>query len=309
MYNYTCEALAGMYMRNFSYWLAAERCEGASTLELQAIPSARLGGFMYADGYGAASVFAITVMALLARKRFGIGQYVQSSMMTSGLYAYSDEFVDYAGMPEFNRPDPDQMGIQANYRLYRASDGWVFLAAPTELLWDRLAMALAREDLLSGALVSNLTASPEQINAHIECELAKEISRRSALIWERELSALGIGCSAVSPTPPSGFTSFDQQLFGSGQTVLVNHPTVGTLVAPGPAGAFSETPGRIRPAAQYGQHTAALLMELGYSQDEIAVLIARGTAFVPESRGLRSSRGTTERSPATAPAMDQAQFR
>jgi crotonobetainyl-CoA:carnitine CoA-transferase CaiB-like acyl-CoA transferase len=75
--------------------------------------------YMHACGHGPDGPYA---------KRTGTGQFVASSMLTSGMYTYSDACT-YAGEPELRQSDPEQFGLSALYRLYEAEVGWVFVGA------------------------------------------------------------------------------------------------------------------------------------------------------------------------------------
>jgi crotonobetainyl-CoA:carnitine CoA-transferase CaiB-like acyl-CoA transferase len=69
-------------------------------------------------------------------------------------------------------------------------------------------------------------------------------------------------------------TSFDPGLRESGLTVAVQHPKFGELVQAAVPVGFSETPGRIGPASGRGEHNHAVLLELGYTEDQIEQLEA-----------------------------------
>jgi crotonobetainyl-CoA:carnitine CoA-transferase CaiB-like acyl-CoA transferase len=233
---------------------------------------------MYADGHGANGVFCMTTMALLAKKRFGFGQYIEGSMLTGALYGLSDEFVDYVDVPEFRRPDADQMGLDALYRLYKAADAWVFVAAPTQESWLALVKAIGRADL---ARESRLSTCAGRLDADefLVAEIGKEISRKSGAAWEKELNGVGVGCAVACRLQYQGFTSLDQGLLESGLTHVVDHPTLGSLVRAGPPATFSLTPAKIEAGSVYGQNTESVLGELGYKEAEIADLFARRVAF------------------------------
>jgi crotonobetainyl-CoA:carnitine CoA-transferase CaiB-like acyl-CoA transferase len=279
MYAHIADAAAGMYPRNCGYWLAPERCEGAGSLELKAIQVPRMAtDRMYADGHGANGVFCMTIMALLAKKRFGFGQYVEGSMLTGALYGLSDEFVDYVDAPDFRRPDADQMGLDALYRLYRAADAWVFVAAPTQESWLALTKAIGRADLAEDRRLTTYTGRMDA-DGFLVAEIAKEISTKSAAVWETELNAVGVGCAVASSLQYQGFTSLDQGLRDSGLTHLVEHPTLGPVVRTGPAAKFSVSPAKIEAGSVYGQNTESVLRELGYKETEIQDLLARRVAF------------------------------
>jgi crotonobetainyl-CoA:carnitine CoA-transferase CaiB-like acyl-CoA transferase len=208
-------------------------------------------------------------MGLLARARSGGGQRIDSSMLHAALFGLSDEFVEYDDVPEFPRSDPEQYGLHALYRLYPAADGWIFLAAPTAGVRERLFAVLGRDDL----------ARPATDDDALVDELARIFVTRPALEWERELSAHGIGCAATSTMQLQGFTSLDPGLRASGLTYEVEHPTLGPLVRGAPAAKFSATAAPVRPGTVHGQNTEAVLRELGYDQAFIDDLVARGVAF------------------------------
>jgi crotonobetainyl-CoA:carnitine CoA-transferase CaiB-like acyl-CoA transferase len=69
----------------------------------------------------------------------------------------------------------------------------------------------------------------------------------------------------------------------NGFTVDVEHPLFGSHRRHGPIATLSETPGRPGPGCLVGQHTRAILAELGYSDDQIADLGDRKIVGWPEA--------------------------
>jgi formyl-CoA transferase len=62
--------------------------------------------------------------------------------------------------------------------------------------------------------------------------------------------------------------------------VELEHPTIGTTKALGVPIKLSETPGAVRlPAPTLGQHSVQVLIEIGYSREEIEALRAAGVIY------------------------------
>ena len=62
--------------------------------------------------------------------------------------------------------------------------------------------------------------------------------------------------------------------------VEVNHPTIGPMKTLGVPVKLSETPGAVtRAAPTLGQHTVQVLIEIGYSLEEIEALRADGVVY------------------------------
>lgn len=289
MYASTADALAGMFKRKYAYWLEPERCEPAGVLELKLIQVARInsGILMFGDGHGANAIFAMTMMALLAKARFGVGQYVESSMINAAIYPLADEFLEGAEGLESPRVDDDGelFGSSALYRLYKAADRWVFVAAPTDKAWARLAEAMARKDLLEDPRLSSAEGR-RAADAYLVAEIGRAIETKSAAAWEDELNSVGVGCAIADGPPVQEFTSTDAGLRESGLTFPVEHPTLGTIIRAGAAASFSATPGVIKAGTVYGQNTESILSELGYSDEEIDDFVTRGVAI---SNPIRSA--------------------
>ena len=65
---------------------------------------------------------------------------------------------------------------------------------------------------------------------------------------------------------------------------VMEHPSEGRVRYVRPATRFGETPATVRlPAPNLGEHTEAILADLGYSSAEIAVFRSKGIAKMVES--------------------------
>jgi len=69
----------------------------------------------------------------------------------------------------------------------------------------------------------------------------------------------------------------DPQIIENGMFTTLEHPTHGPLPIVGPAVNLSATPGTIRaPAPEFGQHTEDVLLEAGFTWEEIGKLREQG---------------------------------
>ena len=242
--------------------------EGRAALAAQRANSG--GPTANADAAAAMVVGTAQMLGLLARQRTGIGQYLQTTMLCSNAYVVSDDFFDFDA--KGTAPTHDENGVNALYRLYPASEGWVFLAAPLPQDWDALAGALGLPD-------DERFAGPEQRLAH-DAPLAEVIgsvlATRSAADWEATLAAQDVTCVEVSTGSFSEFIMSSPAVLENGFTAPVVHPLFGAHRRHGPVATLSVTPGAPGPGCLVGEHTRAILAELGYDESQVADLEARG---------------------------------
>ena len=195
-----------------------------------------------------------------------------TTMLTTSVFAVCNHIM---GDAETVTPDPDLYGLSARYRLYEAADGWVFLAAPKASEWDALAGALqASCDLAGDPRFADEEARVENDSALADL-LTTVFGTRTAAEWERELTAADVGCVEVSTIGPEARLMSDDFGVASGYITTAVHPTFSQHPRLSPAVRFSRSTGRTGNGVLCGQHTDAVLDELGYDGVTIADLRAR----------------------------------
>ena len=172
-------------------------------------------------------------------------------------------------------PDAELRGLGSLYRIYDTAEGHVFLAAPTEGEWSLLAKALAPYvDLAGDGRFADVGARARGTTALIEV-LSAVFTRKPAADWEAELLPKGVACVQVTTTTieePMFDDSFGR---ASGYVVDVTHPTFDEHPRLAPYLRFSRSRTQALPAVLTGQHTDAILSELGKSAAEIEDLRRR----------------------------------
>ncbi|MGH7893972.1 MAG: CaiB/BaiF CoA transferase family protein [Candidatus Binatia bacterium] len=221
-----------------------------------------------ADGCSALGVATALLLGLLARERTGVGQAMQTSMLGTTMYAVSDDAIAYAGRPARRVPDPMLHGLGALYRLYETREGWLFLAAPKASEWMRLGPLVGLADDARFATTAGRAAN----DGALAGALARVFRERPAAEWEQMLTAADVAGVEVAEGPIARVVVDEPWYRDAGFMAEVEHPTFGTHRRLAPLVSLSLTPGRARPAPLLGQHTSAVLRELGYTTSEIEQL-------------------------------------
>jgi crotonobetainyl-CoA:carnitine CoA-transferase CaiB-like acyl-CoA transferase len=219
--------------------------------------------------------------AVYIRHRTGEGLYLETTMLGSNAYAVSDDFIQYPGKPPRKLPDAELYGLGALYRLYECRTGWVFLGVAGARDWDRLHAALARTGIGSDPRFA--TAEAREAN---EGDLAAVLSAiflsRDAGDWENELTALGVGCVVADTGRYCDVFLDDPHLALNEMVVSVSNPVQGPYRRHAPGIDLELTPGVAGGGALVGQHSCAILAELGYGDAEIQQLRTQRVVFAPE---------------------------
>ena len=219
----------------------------------------------------ASMVVAVSLlMGIYVKRRTGKGQYIEPTMVGTGLFVNSDDYVRFPGKPSRRLPDPDLMGIHALYRMYASARGWLFLACDTDAEWQSLCETLGREDLLRDPRFADQGSRLENDDALAEA-LGAVFAEKAAAKWQELLTQRSVACVTVYPDDFSDFVNTDPRMKASGLMVDQEHPLLGNYQRYGAMINFSEsTEANLGPVTNVGEHTSSVLSELGYTDAEIA---------------------------------------
>jgi crotonobetainyl-CoA:carnitine CoA-transferase CaiB-like acyl-CoA transferase len=237
-----------------------------------------------ADPIGAVGHATSLLLGLFAQHRSGVGQYIESAMILSNLYMNCEDAFHFAGKEPRPAVDRLQLGTGATYRLYETAGvppgaarqpyenpdpRWVFLAATSDDDFSRFCRAAGRGDLASDPRFATEPGRREH-RSQLETVLEAVFLERSALEWEADLLAAGVGCVVADGMSHFAFLYRDAQAQADGLVVPTEHPSLGGRYwRYAPVLNFSDTPGQALPYCEKGEHTRALLTGLGLDEDEM----------------------------------------
>jgi crotonobetainyl-CoA:carnitine CoA-transferase CaiB-like acyl-CoA transferase len=228
----------------------------------------------YASGMMVAGAVSL---ALYNRERTGEGAHIHLSLLRAALFINAEAFTRYEGRSPTRLPDKGQNGFSALDRMYRTSDGWLYLLVEDdEERWQKLtslaAFAVPRVE------PRYATAALRRQNDDELAEIFEAIfATQDVEGWLRVLAAAGVPAAPVLP-------DYDRRFFEdihpiiNGYLVTDTDPVRGRIEHNGNYIRFSDAETQLEgnAAPSLGQHTEEVLRELGYDHAGIERLRADG---------------------------------
>jgi crotonobetainyl-CoA:carnitine CoA-transferase CaiB-like acyl-CoA transferase len=229
-------------------------------------------GVEIADLGGGALLAAFSLaLALLARERQGEGQYIDLAML-DGTFLWNclrwGKYQADGQVPDLN-DDMLNEGF-ACYNLYATQDGrFMSLGALEPQFWRAFCHAVAQPEW---DRPDYLEPGPHQ--AELTQAVAALFKTRPQAEWTAHFAKTDCCCEPVLNLEEA---QRDAQLQARQMVVDLVHESWGAYRQLGIAPKFSRTPGTLsRHAPELGEHTGAILGELGYNEEQVAALRRQG---------------------------------
>ena len=221
---------------------------------------------------GLFSAYGILV-ALLEREISGMGQWVQTSLLEAQAFMLDFQAARWLMGNEVPAQDGNYHATIAPCGAFRTSDGHISLAVVGQAIWLRFCQALARTDWSDDpAYATNAQRLLHRERLHRDIEDA--LAARTRAEWIEHLNAAGVACGPIYAI---------DEMFADPQ---VRHSGIAQRLPQAPATApaylgqpltLTRTPSRVtRAAPRLGEHTDAMLAQLGFTPAAIADLRAQG---------------------------------
>ncbi|HET6743088.1 MAG TPA: CaiB/BaiF CoA-transferase family protein [Kribbella sp.] len=232
-------------------------------------------GFPIADTLGGyAAAFAISA-ALVKRGRTGAGTFLDVSMLETAVAAMGWVVSDYLVAGRQPGAMGNENATSAPSGTFRTADGALNIAANKQEQYVELCTLLGRPELVDDPRFGSREARKAH-RAELREELEKTLSEQPAAYWDELLGESGVPVAPVLTVPetlalpqlaerqllhtvemPDGR---DRELRVLGSSVHVDGSPVGPSTRP----------------PRLGEHTEAILADLGYTPEQIAELRSQG---------------------------------
>jgi crotonobetainyl-CoA:carnitine CoA-transferase CaiB-like acyl-CoA transferase len=210
--------------------------------------------------------------ALVARSIHGIGQkvdvshlggmiWLQGTILNNGLLGKS-----WTSPGERTNPGSPMSNS------YQCKDGrWLqFVFTQPDRYWPGFCRALGLENLIEDPRFATNAARSEH-SRELVVIFDKAFATKTADEWAPLLRKEDL---IYAPVMKLNELDTDEQILANQYITEVDHPALGRVKETGHPIQYSETPANIgaRPAPRLGEHTEEVLLQLGYSRDQIATL-------------------------------------
>lgn len=232
-------------------------------------------GVTIADHIASQHLAAGVLAAIIARWRTGRGQKVEASLVGSQIWAQAAEYTHYflsGRLP--GRANHGHPLIHGAYGIFRTSDGWIAIVGVTPPVRPAFYAAVGKPHLAHDKRFDPVLFSGA-IRADLFDELRDALVDRTTAEWCETFRSIGV---RYAPVRNYAEVATDEQVFLNGYLQHVEHPEYGEMTMVGTPVQFSDTPSAPAVVApELGQHTEEVLVEYGFTWDEIADLHSRST--------------------------------
>jgi len=169
--------------------------------------------------------------------------------------------------------------MSAPYQAIRCADGYITLGAANQRTWERFARTVGLSELIDRPEYKD-NSSRVQHQHQLARDIEVVTTTQPRAHWLALLEEAGVPCG---PIYNYAEVFADPHVQARELAQEMDHPVGGRIKVLGPAVKLSETPAQLaRRAPLYGEHTAEILQEIGYTEGQIQELASTGAIILGE---------------------------
>ena len=236
------------------------------------------------------------MQALYVREKTGVGQAVNVSLFHTGLYQMSFDvsgaLITGKDIKDWREDPPEETQMKAQMAImevlsfyadqntspltgmYITKDGraLVFVILQPDRYWEKFCKAVGREDLCRNPKYDTIEGRKEDVT-ELRQAFAEAFMQKNLDEWIPLLKGI-----PYAPNQSLLDAVNDIQAKEAGCIVTYDHPDRGPIKQLANPVMMSKTPSSVRmPAPEFSQHTEEILLELGYTWEDIGTFQDDGT--------------------------------
>jgi formyl-CoA transferase/CoA:oxalate CoA-transferase len=235
-------------------------------------PGVRVGASLIDQGTGTWAALGV-LAALLERDRTGTAPAVDVSLYETALGYLGYHLAGFLADGTVPTGEGTRFPMVAPYQVFATRDGELMIAGGNDRLFARICDVLGTPELVDDPRFRtnpDRVANRDELGRLLEDRLATDTTAR----WHERLTAAGV---PVAPVADVADIVAAPQTEALGMLEPLPHPSIPDLRLPAlPLSFDHERAVHRSPPPAVGQHTAEILAEVGYDDETIAALAARG---------------------------------
>jgi crotonobetainyl-CoA:carnitine CoA-transferase CaiB-like acyl-CoA transferase len=223
---------------------------------------------------GGGLLAALGIMtALLERETSGEGQWVQSNLLQAAIQLLDFQAARYTMSGEV----PEQVGNDHPTSMptsaYATADGHINVAAAGKKMWRIVCECIGRLDLVDHPDFREAEGRAKN-RAALNAEITRSLKTKTSAEWVAIFNKAGVPCGPIYRMDQ---VFADPQVQHMQVRAEVTHRQLGRLGLINQPVKLSRTPARLVAASpERGEHTEEVLLDLGYSSDDVKKLKSEG---------------------------------